>query len=275
MASVNSPIRTFLKPMLFKLFGKNLYKWFQYKAKVRDIDFRLVDEIEMDLLPHFMDKESEVIDVGANYAYYSVIMGRIAKKVYAFEPIPFTYSVCKKVLAHYKLNVELFSKGVGAKTEKMRFSVPVVDFGAISAGQAHMAGRNNELEGKSQHYKFNKQQEFDCDVVSIDDFLLPRLQNLSFVKIDIEGAEYFALQGMRNTIQKFRPVILLEINPFFLKGFNIEESQLSSLISEIKYSIFKCNEHKKLNPYAGLYVESNYIIIPTEKLGSFNKIIEP
>ncbi len=274
MASVNSPIRTFLKPLLFKLFSKNLYKWFQYKAKVRDIDSRLVDEIEMDLLPHFMDKNSEVIDVGANYAYYSVVMGRIAKKVYAFEPIPFTYSVCQKVLAHYKLNVELFSKGVGAKTEKMRFSVPVVDFGAISAGQAHMANRNNELEGKGQHYKFNKQEEFDCEVVSIDDFLLPKLSNLSFVKIDIEGAEFFALQGMKNTIQKFRPVVLLEINPFFLKGFNIEESQLTNFISEIKYSVFKCNEHKKLNPYEDAYVESNYIMIPTEKVADFNKIIE-
>jgi FkbM family methyltransferase len=275
MASINSPIRKFLKPILYKLFGQNLYIWFQYKAKVRDIELRLIDEIEMDLLPYFINKNSEVLDIGANYAYYSVLMGRLGKKIYAYEPIPFTHLVCKKVIKHFKLkNVELFSKGVGAKNEKMTFSVPVVDFGAMSAGQAHMANRNNELEGKSQHYKFNKQKEFECEVVSIDDTLLPTLSNLTFVKMDIEGAEYFALEGMKKTIQKFKPVVLLEINPFFLNGFNIEESKIKQLIKDLGYTIYRCNESKKLEKYTTAFIESNYIIIPDEKIFDFNKIIQ-
>lgn len=74
---------------------------------------------------------------------------RLQKKVYAYEPIPFTYKVCSLLIKHYRLNnVVLYQQGVGAINETKRFSVPVADFGGISAGQAHMAERNNELKGK-------------------------------------------------------------------------------------------------------------------------------
>ncbi|MEI9806548.1 MAG: FkbM family methyltransferase [Bacteroidota bacterium] len=53
-------------------------------------------------------------------------------------------------------------------------------------------------------------RSFDCEVVDIDSFLLPKLKKLTFVKIDIEGAEYFALKGMEKTLQQFKPVILIE-----------------------------------------------------------------
>ena len=43
------------------------------------------------------------------------------------------------------------------------------------------------------------------------------IDQIDILKIDIEGAELFALQGMQKTIKKWLPVILIEINPFFLK----------------------------------------------------------
>lgn len=274
MASVNSPLRTVLKPLLFKLFGKNLYARFQFYAKIKDIDNRLVEEAEMELLPHFLNKESNAIDIGANYAYYTVGMSRLAKKVFAYEPIPFTYKVCKMMLKHYKLNnVELYAQGVGEKNEIKRFSVPVVDFGGISAGQAHMAERNNELKGKEQHYQFSKNEAYDCTVVSLDSAITDPTP-ISFVKMDIEGAEYFALQGMQQLLNKHKPVILIEINPFFLTGFNIKEADLKNFIATHAYKTFIYSaELKKLQAFEGEYFESNYILIPEEKITAFSSLI--
>src|SRR6187431_1810910 len=133
MASVNSPLRTALKPLLFKLFGKSAYAKFQFYAKIKDIDNKLVEEKEMELLPYFLSKDAESIDIGANYAYYTVSMSQQSKKVYAYEPIPFTHKVCGMLIKHYKLaNVQLFLQGVGEKNEVKTFNVPVVDFGGIS-----------------------------------------------------------------------------------------------------------------------------------------------
>ena len=265
MSTINSPLRRFLKPLLFRLFGKTLYPWFQYKAKVKDIDSHLVDEDELDVLPWFINQQDEAIDIGANFGYYAVPMGRIAKKVYAFEPIPFTYEVCKKVLRHYRLNnVELFKNGIGVNNEKMIFSVPVMDFGGISAGQAHLNGRKENGIAVSQ-----KNQEVECEVITIDS-LLDTFEKISFVKMDIEGAEYFALKGMKGTLEKFRPAILIEINPDFLKGFGISEQELNELIDLTGYKVFSYDKKMgKLIKWGKPYIEDNYLLLHQDRIGEF------
>ncbi|MEI9806546.1 MAG: hypothetical protein WDO16_00980 [Bacteroidota bacterium] len=57
MASVKSPLRRIIKPILFKLLGKKGYKWAQFYGKKKDITNKLVEEIEMELLPQLVGKE--------------------------------------------------------------------------------------------------------------------------------------------------------------------------------------------------------------------------
>ena len=45
--------------------------------------------------------------------------------------------------------------------------------------------------------------------VSIDSL---NLEHCDFIKLDLEGAERLALEGARETIQKFRPFLLVEMN---------------------------------------------------------------
>jgi FkbM family methyltransferase len=279
MASVKSPLRTFLKPILFKLLGKNGYKWAQYYGKKKDIEKRLVEEAEMELLPLLLKKEDEVLDIGANYAYYTERLSRLvpAGKVYAFEPIPFTYSVAVMLVKKFKLaNVNLYNKGVGQKTEIMRFSVPKMDIGTLSAGQAHMADRNNEMVKGSEYYVSDNTEEFDCEVVDIDSFLLSSFKNLSFVKIDIEGAEYFALKGMEKILRLFTPAILIEIVPIFLKSFTIEIDFFQNYIENgLGYKIFIYNKAtKKLQPTASITEDRNYILLHANKIDDYKHLID-
>ena len=116
MASVNSPFRTFVKPLLFKLLGKKGYTYAQYYGKLKDIKERLVEEKEMTLLPLIVKNGDTAIDIGANYAYYTDRLSKLvgkSGKVFSFEPIPFTYEVCKMLVKKLQLsNVELFNLGV-------------------------------------------------------------------------------------------------------------------------------------------------------------------
>lgn len=278
MASVKSPLRSFVKPLFFKLLGKRGYFRMQVYAKAKDIRQRLVEEKEMELLPELVSEGDQVLDVGANFAYYSQrLSGLVGSngKVFAFEPIPFTHNVCAALLKAFNCNnVEVFQKGVGATNEQVEFSVPLQDFGAISAGQAHFAGRNNELEGKENYYTFNKAETFMCDVVALDDFLGNRLQNLSFVKIDIEGAEFHALKGMRGLLERFQPVVLVEIQPFFLKGFGIEEADLLKLIDELGYDLYLYKQAtKKLEKYTQPLIDSNYILVSRSTANKYKHLI--
>jgi len=275
MATIHSPLRKFLKPILFALFGKSLYPWFQHVAKVRDIDMKLVEEKEMELLPYFIDKNSEAIDIGANYAYFTVRMAHLGRKIYSFEPIPFTFKVCKMVVNHYKLkNVILYQNGVGERNEVRKFSVPIMTSGAISAGQSHFEERENEGAGKELHVNYEKTEIVSCEVLALDS-LSNDFDNISFVKMDIEGAEYFALKGMAELIRKFKPVILLEINPFFLKGFNLTDGMMKELINGMGYEVFIYSENtKKLCYWDSEFIESNYIIIHRDKLNAYKMLIK-
>ena len=279
MASVQSRVRRMLKPLLFRLLGRRGYFHMQVYAKAKDIRERLVEEKEMALLPRLVDEGDHVLDIGANFAYYSTRLSALvggAGKVTAFEPIPFTHDVCSALLKKLgATNVALFQKGVGARDDQVEFSVPLQDFGAMSAGQAHMAERNNELEGKENYYSFNRATEFTCHVVALDDFLTLDERPLSFVKIDIEGAEFYALQGMRRLLEEHRPVVLIEIQPFFLEGFGIEESALVKLIDHLGYDLYLYNKGSgKLRRHPDALIDSNYLMIHRDRIAQFEDILD-
>lgn len=279
MASVDSPIRKFVKPILYRLLGRKGYVYVQYLGKLQDIKKRLVEEKEMVLLSEFLKSGSVAIDIGANFAYYTERLSRIvgsAGKVFAFEPIPFTHTVCAKIVRTLRLkNTELFMKGVGEKNETLIFHVPTVEFGGVSAGLAHLGTRENPAEGREKFYNFSTHEAVSCDVVSIDDFLLPKLKSLDFVKIDIEGAEFFALKGMKQTLLKFRPSILIEIQPYFLNGFRIQEKDLLDFIrADLGYEIFHYDPQlRKLRRLTSALWDSNYILIHATRTHQFGNII--
>ncbi len=278
MASVSSPIRKFVKPILYKLMGPRCYEWFQYYGKLRDIKSRLVEEAEMELLPYFVKKNSITIDVGANFAYYTVRMAELCPqgKVYAFEPIPATYATAKKIVEHFALpNVELFKKGVGEKNQIMSFEVPLQELGTHSAGQAHMKGRNNDMLGKEKYHNFQLHESFDCEVVALDIFF-PNLNSLDFIKIDIEGAELFALRGMKYLLERHKPVVLLEICSFFLEGFGIKEKELLEFIASIQFDLYAYNQEKKKLEKQLTFplADKNYILIHQSNKHLYQKIIE-
>ena len=280
MASVNSPIRKFVKPFLFKLLGKRGYEYAQFYGKMRDIKYKLVEEKEMELLPLLVKEGDAVIDIGANYAYYTNrLSGLVGPNglVFAFEPIPFTHKVCSMIVKAKKLlNVQLFKLGVSNKNQKITFSIPKLSYGPISAGQAHISGRKNDETDKSKYYDFKEEEQIDCEVVALDLFKLEIADKpLSFIKIDIEGAEYLALQGMEALVKKYEPVILIEVQPYFLQGFDIDENEFKSYITEkLSYSIFFYNaEIKKLQKLESAFFDSNFILLPNNKINLYHQYI--
>ena len=276
MASVNSPIRKFVKPLMYKLMPSGLYLYLQYVAKAKDIRGKLVEEEELQILPHILKENSNSIDIGANFAYITERLSGLSPKghVFAFEPIPFTYKVDAKIIKKFGLkNVSLFQLGVGNENTTMTFEVPLQEFGAYSAGQAHITGRNNSGLKDEGQYKFNKFEAVQCKIVRLDDFKQINVP-IDFVKMDIEGAELFAIQGMEELIRRDQPVIYMEVNPLFLKAFNLTDEILQQHMENLGYQFYsyvKGSNKITLNKTA--FVEANYFLIPLSKKDQFNTII--
>lgn len=107
------------------------------------------------------------------------------KKVYAFEPDVSNYKECikrKEELYDDSAKIEILNKGLWSRVGKLSF-----DGGQTSASIISEYG------------------EETIDVTSIDSFLEGKKETVTFIKMDIEGAELEALKGAKDTIMRDKP----------------------------------------------------------------------
>jgi FkbM family methyltransferase len=136
-----------------------------------------------------LDKTMKLIDCGAfdgdSLRELSGIIGKI-DKIAAFEPDTKNFSklaeMVKNIESGFANEVYLWPCGVWSKSEKLYFS---------------------EGQGEASGILANKAGANVISCVGIDEVLLGFKPN--FIKMDIEGAEYQALLGAKNTILENTP----------------------------------------------------------------------
>jgi len=272
----NSLGRRLLKRLLFPFLREQNYQFLQCLAKAWDIRRGSWSEPELDLISFAVRSGESALDIGANYGLYSYHLSRAvgpSGRVYAFEPVPFTAATFRLVskLLRFR-NVEFVPKGCGDHAGRIAFTLPVQSSGAISAGLAHIALRDNERPGRNRHFQYERTDQIWCDVIVLDDFL-PELSNLSFIKSDIEGADLLALRGAEELIRRHRPIVVCEINPWFLEGFGIKLEELMGFFFEKGYGVYQYKvdgQRKRLRAVAVEdIVEDNYVFVHSQRRDRF------
>lgn len=276
----NSALRRVTKKILHGFLGDSSYKYFQAISKAKDIRNGSWSEPELDLIPFAVQPGETALDLGANFGLYcyhlAKVLGR-SGRIYAFEPVPFTFETLRlvaKILGFR--NVTLFEKGCAEEAGRISFEVPVQTSGAFAAGQAYIGGRRDDREGKEQQVRWAGTRQVVCDVVKLDDFL-PEVESLSLIKCDIEGAELLAFRGAKKMIAKHLPSVICEINPWFLEGFGIRLDELLAFFSEQDYRLYHYRTEAGrgiLKPVeADQVVEDNYIFIHPNRLARFASLL--
>jgi FkbM family methyltransferase len=130
-------------------------------------------------------------DLGANVGFFTLIAAKAVGetgRVYAFEPAPDT-------AAELRANVELNALDY----------VEVIEAAVSdSNGEAAMAA-----DGDNLRTRLSPDGGVMVSTVALDAL---DLRPPDFIKIDVEGAERQALEGMRETIEQHQPTILLEMH---------------------------------------------------------------
>lgn len=63
------------------------------------------------------------------------------------------------------------------------------------------------------------------------------LQSCGLIKLDLEGAEYFALLGARRTIERCKPVIIVEMNKRGRTNFGLDGPLAAELLAQFGYEL--------------------------------------
>jgi len=137
-------------------------------------------------------KDRVVLDIGANIGATSVFFAlNGAKKVYAIEPMPKTYSILQKNIEINKLTELILPLNYGiGKTSKVNLDESISGLGADINSAIKSSGKTIEIKNLKyiiENYKIGK-----C-----------------VLKMDCEGCEYDALLSLDNdTISNFDEIIL-------------------------------------------------------------------
>lgn len=172
------------------------------------------------------------IDVGANQGEFSVYAAsRLTKgRVLAFEPVSKIRNLLRENQRINNLqNLEIFDFGLSDHEG----SLPIY----TTADTIHHHGYN---EGLSTLYKTDERNVFE-EQVSLkvfDDMFYDKLQRIDFAKIDVEGAELYVLKGMRKSLIKFKPELLIEINEGAFNAAGYSTSDLISFLKDLNYNCY-------------------------------------
>ncbi|MEZ4909563.1 MAG: FkbM family methyltransferase [Saprospiraceae bacterium] len=209
-------------------------------------------------LKKFLKPHMTFIDIGANQGEFSLIAASILKngRILAFEPVSFQRDLLQKNkdLNDFN-NIEIFSFGLSDKAGKL----PIY------------TSTNTEIhhgihEGLSSLYSSSERSEMQeiVDLKVFDDIFFDNLSRLDFIKIDVEGAELFALKGMTRSIQKYKPIILIEINEGTFKNAGYSTADVMEFFRSLNYKFFSIKRGEFISePKIELEDWGNYIIQPT------------
>jgi FkbM family methyltransferase len=226
--------------------------------------FGAYEPIEVHLLSTLLDKNSIFLDVGANVGFYSLMLSQTcsAGKVYAFEPVATNYKVLEKNINANRLNdrVQIIKKGLWNTNTTLEFSLPDEEhnnLGSFSAGKSDL-----------------KKNAVFCDVVTLDAFVIAEnIKRIDAIKMDIEGAELFALKGGEKTLRQFRPIIQIELNRKACAAFDYSLQDLESFLKALDYRFYKvghiAENSEFIDSFAGIE-QVNVIALPKDKINKLD-----
>lgn len=276
MAANSLPRRVF-KRILAPLLPEQSYQLIQAGAMSWDIRSGALTEPELELIPYATRPGDTVLDIGANYGLYSYHLSRALGprgKIFAFEPVPFTAQTFKLIAKILRFQgVELNEVGVGDKAGTLSFRVPIAESGAIMAGVVHRADRDNNRDGQQRHARFERSKEIQCPIVVIDDTLPSAIGDVSFIKCDIEGADYYALKGAAKLIEHHKPTVVCEINPWFLEGFGLKVETLVSFFTDQGYGLYRYENRRLIAAQASDVFEDNWVFIHPAREARFAALL--
>jgi len=174
-----------------------------------------------------------ILDIGAHIGYYTLLFAKLAGekgKVYAFEPHPGNFALLKKnVEINGYQNVVLESKAVSDKSGKNRLFI--------------------SKKGSSVHSIFNihnSDKSIEIESIKLDDYFKNYNGRIDWIKIDIEGAELSALQGMPLLLEKNENVkIVTEFAPCCLEESGIRIEEYFRTLKNFGFHIYNLNETRK------------------------------
>jgi FkbM family methyltransferase len=191
-------------------------------------------ELDTRIMKEYVLKNDIVIDVGANIGYYTLLFSRLVGeqgKVLSFEPEPKNFEILKKNIEinAYK-NVQIEQVALSDKN-----------------GEIDLFVSDNMLNHKIYRTENIISKPIKVKAITLDDYVSKHelTDKINFIKIDVEGAELKAMNGMKHILQESKKLkIFTEFMFHHLKQCGSEPKDLVNLLLDEGFEIHYVDPQK-------------------------------
>jgi FkbM family methyltransferase len=165
---------------------------------------QIFDQLSFYTAMKYCKRRGVAIDGGAHVGSWTKALENKFEKVIAFEPSKDNFKCLKR-----NVSADIHRKALGEKAKRI----------SIEKTDPRNTGQDHVVEGN------------EVDMIAIDSL---NLDELDFLKLDVEGYEYFALEGAKNTLEKCKPVVLIEVNGLSAR-YGIDDTYADKFLKDIGY----------------------------------------
>jgi len=183
---------------------------------------RIAERSRIRLISSYVKPAMAALDIGANIGFYTrVLSDHVGEsgRVHAFEPNADNMTRLQRG-ARSRANVTLNQCAVAAQSGTAKLYL------------------SSELNVDHRTFSTNEtRQTIEVPAVAIDDYF-DKNEIIDFIKIDVQGFEHWALQGMRQTIARSPRVMLLsELLPWGLRQSGASVSAFLQMLREYGFRL--------------------------------------
>ena len=178
-------------------------------------DKEIIDDY---IISNLIEKDYNIVDLGANVGYETVLyLNKTEGKVYSFEPFKIVYKQLKYIKKQAK-NLFIYNIAIADENKK----------GILVLSDTHNQGNTtNDDYLKHFDFIFIKNRKQKIIMRTLDYF---NLKEISFLKIDVEGAEHLVFKGAEEFFRNNNPIVQIEIYPFMEENiFDASKSMLKNI----------------------------------------------
>ena len=156
-------------------------------------------------LIHQLNPGDIFLDVGAHYGYFTLLASSLVTesgKVFSFEASPTTYHTLEKN-ATFGKNINVYNLAVSdEKCDLIFYEFPNLysEYNSLDVQQFR-----NEV-----WYSEYKPREVHVQGIILDEFLYTENVHPFIIKIDVEGAEYKVVNGLKEYLRSYSPIVVIE-----------------------------------------------------------------
>ncbi len=176
-------------------------------------------EPEVALVPLLSRRKGVAVDAGANKGVFLYHLSRTYQRVYGFEPLPQLASYLKEAApANVTIHGAALSNAPGTAT--LRLPRGFIELGSLESHTSETWTTDAPIE------------EHEVELKTLDSL---GLRDVALLKIDVEGHELAVLEGANETISRYRPTVLVEVEERHREG---GVARIRSYLEDLGYAGF-------------------------------------